>query len=63
MKAYLFAYSQACIPAQVQHLLNDTKAVATWVSPFPYAAILVSGLNVHDIAAVLRDRLPGVWSW
>ena len=61
MKAHLLAYSQACAPPQVQRLLNDTQAVETWVTPFPYAAILVSRLDVNDIAAVLRDRLPGVW--
>ncbi len=61
MKAYLLTYSQACAPTHVQDLLNDTQAVETWVAPFPYAAILVSKRNVHDLAAVLRDRLPGVW--
>ena len=61
MKGYLLAYSQACAPQQVQHLLNDTRAVVTWVAPFPYAAILVSSLNVTDLAAGLRNRLPGVW--
>ena len=61
MKAHLRAYSQACAPRQVQRLLNDTQAVETWVTPFPYAAILVSRLDVNDLAAVLRDRLPGVW--
>lgn len=61
MKAHLLVYSQACTPPQAQRLLNDTQAVETWVTPFPYAAILVSGLDVHDLAAVLRDRLPGVW--
>lgn len=61
MKAYLLAYSQACTPQQVQHQLNATRAVATWVTPFPFAAILVSDHSVNDLAAVLRDRLPGVW--
>ena len=61
MKAYLLAHSQACTPQQVQHLLNDTQAVETWVTPFPFAAILVSSLSVNDLAAVVRDRLPGVW--
>lgn len=61
MKAHLVAYGQACTPQQVHHLLNDIQAVVTWVSPFPYAAILVSGLDVNDLAAVLRERLPGVW--
>ena len=31
------------------------------MAPFPYAAILVSKLDVHDVAAILRNRLPGVW--
>ena len=61
MKAHLVAYGQTCSPQQVHHVLNDTQAVVTWVSPFPYAAILVSGLDVHDLAGVLRNRLPGVW--
>ena len=61
MKAHLLVYSQACAPRQVQRLLNDTEVVETWVTPFPYAAILVSRLDVNDLAAVLRGRLPGVW--
>lgn len=61
MRAHLLAYSQACTPPQMQRLLNHTQAVETWVTPFPYAAILVSSLDVNDLAAVLRGRLPGVW--
>ena len=61
VKPYLLTYTQAVTPAYVQHVLNDTEAVATWVAPFPYAAILVSTLNTQDLAAVLRDRLPGIW--
>ena len=61
MKSYLLTYSQAYTPTQVQYLLNDTHAVETWVTPFPYAAILLSRLDVHDLAAVIRSRLPGVW--
>ena len=61
MKTYLLTYSQACTPAYVQHFLSDTQAVETWVAPFPYTAILLSKLDVQDLAAVLRDRIPGVW--
>ena len=61
MKAYLLTYSQACTPTQAQYLLNDTQAIETWVMPFPYAAILLSKLSVHDLAAVIRSRIPGVW--
>ena len=58
MKAYLLKHSQACTPIHVQTLLNETEGIETWVSPFPYGAILVSELNVRDLAAVLRSRLP-----
>ena len=61
MKPYLFTYSQACTPIQVQYLLNDSNAFETWVSPFPYAAIVVSKLTVHELGAIIRERLPGVW--
>ena len=61
MNSYLFVYSQARTPTEVQYVLNDTQAVETWVTPFPYAAILLSKLNLGDIGVVLRDRLPGMW--
>ena len=61
MKAYLFAYSQACMQAQVQAFLNDTKAIKMWVAPFPYAAILVSDLDTQDLSAILHRRLSDAW--
>ena len=61
MKAYLFAYSQACSQAQVHAFLNNTQAVKTWVAPFPYSAILVSDLNTQDLSAILQRRLQGAW--
>ena len=61
MKAYLFAYSQACVQAQVHAMLNDTQAIKMWVAPFPYAAILVSDLNSQDLGAVLHKRLSDAW--
>ena len=61
MNSYLFVYSQARTPTEVQYVLNDTQGVETWVAPFPYAAILLSKLSLSDIGAVFRDRLPGVW--
>lgn len=61
MKSYLLSYSQACTPEQVQYVLDDTRAVETWVAPFPYAAILVSKLDVGDLSAVIRERIPGAW--
>ena len=61
MKSYLLSYSQTCTPERVQYVLDDTQAVETWVTPFPYAAILISKLNVGDLSAVIRDRIPGAW--
>ena len=61
MKSYLLNHSEACTPEHVQQVLNDTRAVETWVTPFPYAAILISRLDVRDLAAVIRERLPKVW--
>lgn len=61
MKSYLLSHSGACTPEHVHQVLNDTQAVETWITPFPYAAILISRLDVGDLAAVIRERLPGVW--
>ena len=61
MKSYLLSHSGACAPEHVQQVLNDIRAVETWITPFPYAAILISRLDVGDLAAVIRERLPGVW--
>lgn len=61
MKSYLFTYSQACTQAEAYAVLNDTQGVQTWIAPFPHAAILVSSLNVQDLSAILRERLPEVW--
>ena len=61
MKTYLFTYSQMCPVWQAQAILNTTGAVTTWVQPFPQAAIIVSTLNAHDLAAVFRSRLGETW--
>lgn len=61
MKSYLFTYSQMCPVWHAQAVLNETNAVATWVQPFPSAAILLSDLDTHDLAAVLRARLGDTW--
>ncbi len=61
MKAYLFAYSQAWTQAQVHAILNDTKAIETWIAPFPSAAVLISDLSAQDLGAVLHRRLSDAW--
>ena len=61
MKAYLFAYGQALTQAQVHAILNDTKAIETWIAPFPSAAVLISDLSAQDLGAVLHRRLSDAW--
>ncbi len=61
MKAYLFSYSNHCLPWQAQAVLNDTNAVVTWAQPLPNAAVLVSNLDVQDLAATFRRRLGETW--
>ena len=61
MRSFLVAHSQACPPEKVYAILNDTSAIATWIAPFPYSAIVTSHLETQDLAAVLRQRLPNIW--
>lgn len=61
MKSCVLTYDRSCVPAHVRGALNDIDAIGTWVSPFPYAAIVVSELDVGGLSAVLRERLPGAW--
>ena len=61
MKTYLFSYSNLCPPWQAHAVLNDTNAVVTWAQPLPNAAVLVSNLDVQDLAAVFRRRLGETW--
>lgn len=61
MKTYLFSYSNLCPPWQAHAVLNDTNAVVTWAQPLPNAAVIVSNLDVQDLAAVFRRRLGETW--
>lgn len=64
MKAYLltYSYSLVCPPKWVYKVLNTTQAIRNWVSPFPYAAILVSDLTTEELSDILRNRLDDeVW--
>ena len=62
MKAYLLTYSPVCPPEWVYKVLDTTRAIHNWVSPFPYAAILVSNLTTQKLGAMLRNRLDDeVW--
>ena len=43
-------------------VLNTTRVIRNWVSPFPYAAILVSDLTTEELSDILRNRLDDeVW--
>jgi hypothetical protein len=61
VKAFLFAHSSATPPESVYEILNSTRAVSTWASPFPYSAILLSNLSVSELSAVLQTHLYGIW--
>ena len=61
MNPYLFAYSSLCPDDTAQAILDETKAVPTWVRPFPHAAIVLSDLAIADLSAVLHRRLGDTW--
>ena len=61
MKAYLLTYSDATTPQYVQSMLSATRAVSTWVAPFPYAVIVISELALGELTAVLETHLAGTW--
>ena len=44
-------------PQSVYYVLNTSRAVATWLSPFPSCAIVLSRLTLHELAAVIQTHL------
>lgn len=56
MKAYLLSFSALINSNHVHSVLNGSNAVETWVSPFPFSAILVSRLSTSELAAVLHSH-------
>lgn len=61
MKAFLFSYSALAQPEYVHNVLNTTRAIATWVTPFPYSAIVVSDLTVNELTAVFQTHMGEAW--
>ena len=61
MKPFLFAYSQLCPDVLAHDVLNRTNAVATWVQPFPNAAIVISTLEARELGPVLHEHLGDTW--
>jgi len=56
VKAYLLSFSALINANHVYAVLNNSNAVDTWVSPFPFSAILVSRLTTSELAAVLHSH-------
>lgn len=61
MRAFLLTYSNVLPPDFVHQVLNNTGAIQTWLSPFPYSAIVLSDLTVGELSAVLRTHFSGAW--
>lgn len=61
MNAYMLLHTGMKSSDQMQTILNGTNAIATWISPFPTGAILLSNLNVHELTAVLHVHFGDMW--
>ena len=61
MRAYLFSWNTLVPQEFVASVLNGSTAVETWVSPIPTSAIVISKLNVSELAAVLRVHFGEIW--
>jgi len=61
MKAFIFVHNNVLTPEYVYGILNNTRAVQTWVSPFSSTFIIVSNLSIHELTAVLNTHLSGIW--
>ena len=59
MNAYVLTHSAA--PQTVYDMLNGSRAVMTWVSPFPYAALVLSNLTLPELSAVVHTHLGDTW--
>lgn len=61
MNVFLFNHSGAVTLDTVYSVLNRTRSIETWVSPFPGTAIILSRLTLTEMTAVLQSHFPGVW--
>ena len=61
MKPSLFTFSGLCDDQTAQAVLDATTAVATWVQPFPHAAIVLSDLPLAELSAVLHRQFGETW--
>lgn len=56
MKAFLLSFSPALLVNHVHTVLNGSNSVETWLSPFPFSAIIVSRLTTSELAAVFHSH-------
>ncbi|WP_139369667.1 hypothetical protein [Xanthomonas axonopodis] len=56
MKAFLLSFSALLNANHVHAVLNSSNAVDTWVSPFPFSAIVVSRLTAIELGAVFHSH-------
>lgn len=61
MNSFLLTHSNTTPAPLAYAILNNTRAVITWVSPFPYVAIVVSSLTLNELTAVLRTHFGNTW--
>lgn len=61
VKPYLLTHNSLLSPEKTHRFLNETKAVQTWVSPYPCVSILLSDLTVNELTAVLNTHFGRIW--
>jgi len=61
MRSYLLTHSAMLAPESVHQILNQTQSIETWLSPFPYAAVLISRLTISELSAVMHSHFGDTW--
>jgi hypothetical protein len=61
MKAYVLTFNSALSDQHVHQILNSSKAIDTWLSPYQSTVIVLSRLTVSELAAVLQTHFLGIW--
>ena len=56
MRTFLLTFSALLNQTQVHSVLSTSAAVETWITPFPFSAIVVSRLTVLELGAVLHSH-------
>ena len=61
MNAYWLSCNIALSFDFVTGVLDGSKAIDTWVSPYPCSAILLSRLSLNELTAVLHTHFGQAW--